>query len=65
MRKHQLAILAGSCLTVYLGTRTPPVSFKVESIRGGRRGRADEQGRFVSTLGKDDFQILEDGRPRR
>ena len=25
----------------------------------------DEQGRFVSTLGKDDFQILEDGRPQK
>ena len=68
MRKHQLAILAGlvASLCITWAQEPPPVSFKVE-VNFVEVGAVvtDEQGRFVSTLGKDDFQILEDGRPQK
>ena len=68
MRKHQLAILAGfvASLCIAWAQEPPPVSFKVE-VNFVEVGAVvtDEQGRFVSTLGKDDFQILEDGRPQK
>jgi VWFA-related protein len=43
----------------------PPVTFKVD-VNFVEVGAVvtDAQGRFVSTLGKDDFQIFEDGRPQ-
>ncbi len=68
MRKHQLAILVGfvTSLCVVWAQEPPPVSFKVE-VNFVEVGAVvtDEQGRFVSTLGRDDFQILEDGRPQK
>jgi len=68
MRKHQLAILAGfvASLCIAWAQEPPPVSFKVE-VNFVEVGAVvtDEQGRFVSTLGRDDFQILEDGRPQK
>ena len=68
MRKHQLAILAGfvASLCIAWAQEPPPVSFKVE-VNFVEVGAVvtDEQGRFVSTLDKDDFQILEDGRPQK
>jgi len=68
MRKHQLAILAGfaASLCIVWAQELPPVGFKVE-VNFVEVGAVvtDEQGRFVSTLGRDDFQILEDGRPQK
>ena len=69
MRKHQLTILFGFvaslCLT-WAQEPPPPVTFKVE-VNFVEVGAVvtDEQGRFVSTLGRDDFQIFEDGRPQK
>ena len=68
MRKHPLAILAGfaASLCIVWAQEPPPVSFKVE-VNFVEVGAVvtDEQGRFVSTLSRDDFQILEDGRPQK
>ena len=67
MRTHRLTTLVGfvTSLCVAWAQEPPPVSFKVE-VNFVEVGAVvtDQQGRFVSTLGKDDFQILEDGRPQ-
>jgi VWFA-related protein len=53
-------------LCVAAAQEPPPVSFKTE-VNYVEVGAVvtDEQGRFVRTLTKDDFQILEDGRPQK
>ena len=68
MRTHQLAIPVGfvASLCLAVAQEPPPVSFKVE-VNYVEVGAVvtDEQGGFVRTLTKDDFQILEDGRPQK
>ena len=68
MRRHRLAILVGfvASLCIAAAQEPPPVSFKTE-VNYVEVGAivTDEQGRFVRTLTKDDFQILEDGRPQK
>ncbi len=67
MRTHHLAIVGSVIsLCIVVAQEPPPVSFKVE-VNYVEVGAVvtDEEGRFVRTLGKDDFQILEDGRPQK
>jgi len=80
MRRHPLPILIGLVAGLYVAAsgqerpdaqppaqqEPPPVSFKVE-VNYVEVGAivTDADGRFVGSLGRDDFQILEDGRPQR
>ena len=53
-------------LCIAAAQEPPPVSFKTE-VNFVEVGAivTDGQGRFVPTLTRDDFQILEDGRPQK
>ena len=68
MRTYQLAILVGfvASMCIAAAQEPPPVSFKTE-VNFVEVGAVvtDGQGHFVPTLTKDDFQILEDGRPQK
>jgi VWFA-related protein len=69
MRTHQLAMLVGFVASLCIAVAQeppPPVSFKTE-VNYVEVGAVvtDAEGRFVPTLGRDDFQILEDGRPQK
>ncbi|MCM3878706.1 MAG: VWA domain-containing protein [Vicinamibacterales bacterium] len=69
MRGSQLAILVGLVASLGIAVRSqepPPVTFKVD-VNYVEVGTivTDAQGHFVGTLGKDDFQIFEDGRPQK
>jgi VWFA-related protein len=68
MRRHRLAIVVGfvASLCMAAAQEPPPVSFKTE-VNYVEVGAivTDEQGHFVRTLTKDDFQIFEDGRPQK
>jgi hypothetical protein len=59
-----VGVVASLCIAA--AQEPPPVSFKTE-VNYVEVGAivTDEQGRFVRTLTKDDFQILEDGRPQK
>ena len=65
---HPLPLLLWfvASLCIAAAQEPPPVSFKTE-VNYVEVGAivTDEQGRFVRTLTKDDFQILEDGRPQK
>src|SRR4051812_26299932 len=70
MRRFPLLLLAVLVLSLGSAVRPqeqpPPVTFKVD-VNYVEVGAVvtDAQGRFVESLGKDDFQILEDGRPQK